>query len=108
MITTEQVIAASEELLSSLKSAIGDLSREIEGLKSQAQSGEEITETATSKAVGKIAGMVGTCIKVENYLNECRDRQAGIARGGYALDLEQARTEIGCKLDKLRCSLYPK
>ena len=42
MITPEQEIAESEELLSSLKDAIGDLRREVESLKKQARSGEEI------------------------------------------------------------------
>jgi len=39
--------------------------------------------------------MVATCVKVETYLNEWRNRQVGIARGGYALDMEQARADIG-------------
>mgnify|MGYP003646843205 CR=1 FL=1 len=108
LITPEQEVADSEELLASLKRAIGDLREEIEGLRKQIRSGEEVNETATSRAVGKVAGMVGTCIKLETHLNECRNRQAGIARGGYALDLDRARAEIGCKLDRLRCSVYPK
>tara|TARA_R110000787_G_scaffold75819_5_gene167799 strand:+ start:492 stop:836 length:345 start_codon:yes stop_codon:yes gene_type:complete len=102
MITPEQEIADSEELFSSLKNAISDLRREIESLKEQAVSGEEINETAATKVIGKVTGMVGTCAKVETYLNDCRNRQAGIARGGYALDLDKARVEIGCKLDRLR------
>ena len=102
MITPEHEIAESEELLSSLKDAIGDLRREVESLKKQARSGEEINETAATKVIGKVTSIVGNCAKVETYLNECRNRQAGIARGGYALDLDKARVEIGGKLDRLR------
>ncbi|HAR80871.1 MAG TPA: hypothetical protein DCS25_00565, partial [Sulfitobacter pontiacus] len=102
MNTPEQEIAASEEQLQALQVAIRDLRREIESLREQARSGEEVNETAASKALGKASGMVATCVKVETYLNECRNRQAGIARGGYALDMERARADIGCKLDRLR------
>ncbi len=102
MITPEQEIATSEEHFKALQSAIRDLRREIESLREQATSGEELNETAASKALGKASGMVATCVKVESYLNDCRNRQAGIARGGYALDLDRARAEIGCKLDRLR------
>ena len=102
MMTPEQEIADSEELLSSLKNAISELRREIECLKEQAMSGGEINETAAMKAIGKVAGLVGTCAKVESYLNDCRNRQAGVARGGYALDLAKARDQIGSKLDRLR------
>ncbi|MGJ8628351.1 MAG: hypothetical protein ACSHXB_15430 [Sulfitobacter sp.] len=102
MITPEQEIADSEELLCSLKNAISDLRREIESLKEQVLSGEDINETAATKVVGKVTSMVGTCAKVETYLNDCRNRQAGIARGGYALDLAKARDQIGGKLDRLR------
>ncbi len=105
MITPEQQIATSEEHFSALQTAIRDLRREIQSLREQATSGEEFNETAASKALVKASGMVATCVKVENYLNDCRNRQAGIARGGYALDLDRARADIGCKLDRLRrCS----
>jgi cell division septum initiation protein DivIVA len=102
MITPEQEIATSEEHFKALQTAIRDLRREIMSLKEQANSGEEINETAASKALAKASGMVATCVKVENYLSECRNKQAGIARGGYALDLDRARADIGCKLDRLR------
>lgn len=102
MITPEQEIADSENRLLSLRNAISDLRREIECLKERALSGEEIDETAATKIVGKVISIVGTCGKVETYLDDCRNRQAGIARGGYALDLDKARVEIGGKLDRLR------
>lgn len=102
MITPDQMIATSEEHFRALQMAIRDLRREIESLKEQASSGGDFNETAASKALGKASGMVATCVKVENYLSDCRNRQAGIARGGYALDLDRARADIGCKLDRLR------
>ncbi|MFD2739884.1 hypothetical protein ACFSUD_09915 [Sulfitobacter aestuarii] len=102
MITPEQDVAESAEILRSLQAAIAELRREIESLSQQARSGEEIRETAMSKPLGQVSGLLAHCLKAENTLNECRNRRAGIARGSYALDLDRARAEIGCKLDRLR------
>jgi chromosome segregation ATPase len=108
MITPEQEIARMEELYASVQETVSGLRREIENLKQQAESGEEINATAVAKTVQSISDAIGRCQKAELQLNDCRNRQAGIARGGYALDLDKARAEIGCRLDRLRCSVYPK
>jgi hypothetical protein len=105
MITPDEEIEHGTEVLNALLQSIRALRREIEGLKEQAQSGEVLSETDVSKPMGKVQGLVAQCAKAETYLNECRRKQAGIARGGYALDMDRARAEIGCKLDRLRrCS----
>lgn len=103
-ITLEREIADSSEVFEALKEAIRDLRHEVEGLAQQARSGEEISETAVKSRLATLTGLVTHCAKAENTLNDCRNRQAGIARDGIAFDLEQARAEIGCKLDKLRCA----
>lgn len=107
MKTPEEEVQTTEEIFDRLQETIRDLRREVEGLKEQAQSGEEINETAVTKKLGTIPGLLRHCVQAENTLNECRRKQAGIAKGGFALDLEQARIEIGCKLDQLRCTAYP-
>ena len=106
--TQEQDVAYGAEVFEALCDAIRDLRRQIEGLTKQAQSGEDINETAATRSLKEIQGLVTQCAKAENYLNDCRNRQAGIARGGYALDLDKARFEIGCKLDRLRRCGTPK
>jgi len=100
--TPEHEIARSVEVLETLQDAIRALRREIEGLTQRARSGEEISETEVSKPLGKLSGLLAHCAMAENRLNDCRNKQAGIARGGYALDLEKAGADIGCKLDRLR------
>ncbi|WP_386626987.1 hypothetical protein [Sulfitobacter geojensis] len=97
-----QDVARGSELLASLHDAITDLRQEIEGLAQQRQSENTIDETAAKQSLGKLRELVTQCAKAENYLNECKSKQAGIAKGGYALDLDRARVEIGCKLDRLR------
>ena len=100
--TQDQDIAQAAELLGSLRNSITDLRHEIEGLAKEAQSTGTTKEAETKQALGKIRDLVTQCTKAEIFLNECRNKQTGIARGGYALDLGRARVEIGCKLDRLR------
>ena len=90
------------EVLDALNEAVRDLRREIEELTKETKDGNGITETALAKPLKNARDLATQCAKAENYLNECRKKQAGIARGHYALDLEAARVAIGCKLDRLR------
>jgi hypothetical protein len=103
LITPELVASQTEDLLNSVIISVRDLRKEIEDLKQQVRTGEAIA-TNGSKTVTQAVSLLETCQKVENRLVECRSKHAGIARGGYALDLEKARAEIGCKLDRLRCT----
>ncbi|WP_259987047.1 hypothetical protein [Sulfitobacter sp. S190] len=100
-------LAETEELFLSVRRALADLRVELESLKQRAQAGEEINGTAASKTIASVGDAVGRCQKAELLLNDCRNKQAGIARGGHALDLDRARADIGCKLDRLRCTADP-
>lgn len=102
LVTQEQDIERGAEILATLQDAITDLRREIEGLTTKAQSEGKLNETAAKQSLSKLRDIVTQCAKAETYLNECKSKQDGIARGGYALDLDRARVDIGCKLDRLR------
>ncbi|UWR13242.1 hypothetical protein K3753_11485 [Sulfitobacter mediterraneus] len=105
VITPDEEIAHGVEILDALRAAIRVLRQEIEGQTQTARSGEDIDKTQMAKQLRDMQGLVTQCTKAEMFLNDCRNRQAGIARAGHALDLEQARADIGCKLDRLRrCS----
>jgi hypothetical protein len=104
LLTPELVASQTEDLLNSVIGSIQDLRKEIEDLREQVRTGEGPTATNGNKTVTQAVSLLETCQKVENRLVECRSKTAGIARGGYALDLERARAEIGCKLDRLRCT----
>ncbi|MEW9918554.1 hypothetical protein AB2B41_02985 [Marimonas sp. MJW-29] len=100
-VTQDQEIARGEELLDTLRDAVTALRRDIEEQTDRVQSGEtNVTEVKIT--LNKLREMMGYCAKMEVFLNDCRSKQAGIATGGYALDLDRARVEIGCKLDRLR------
>ena len=103
-VTQEQDTQRGQEILDTLSDQITALRREIEDMIEQAQSGETAAETDAKKVVQRLRDLVGQYVKAEIYLNECKSKQAGVAQGGYALDLDRARVEIGCKLDRLsRC-----
>ncbi len=98
-------LAEAEDLFASVKRSLIELREAVESLKEQARAGEKIDATTTAKTVAQLAETVGRCHKAEVFLNDCRNKQLGIARGGYALDIDKARADIGCKLDRLRCSI---
>ncbi|WP_152466087.1 hypothetical protein [Sulfitobacter sp. THAF37] len=98
----QEEVAYNTEVLEALQSAIRDLRRRIEEITRQARSLEDIDPKAVSQGLKDIQALIPQCAKAENTLNESRNKQAGIARGHHALDLDRARAEIGCKLDRLR------
>jgi len=98
-------LAYAEAMFASVQRTLAELREALESLKEQAAAGEEIDATSASKTVGQLTDAVGRCQKAGLILNDCRNKQAGIARGGYALDMDKARADIGCKLDQLRCSI---
>ncbi|MEM9577241.1 MAG: hypothetical protein AAF999_09520 [Pseudomonadota bacterium] len=102
LLTPEHVESETENLLNSVIGTIKDLRQELEDLKDKVRSGEDLEQTQGKRTVSSAAALLKTCQEVENRLVECRSKSAGIAKGGYALDLERARVEIGCKLDRLR------
>lgn len=107
LLTPEHVASETENLLNSVIGTIKDLRQELEDLKEKVRAGENFENTQGSKTVSSATSLLKTCQEVENRLVECRSKSAGIAKGGYALDLERARVEIGCKLDRLRCTARP-
>jgi hypothetical protein len=98
-------LAEAEAMFASVHRTLAELREALESLKQQAASGEEIDATMTSRTFIQLTDAVGRCQKAGLILNDCRNRQAGIARGGYALDFDKARADIGCKLDRLRCAI---
>ncbi len=102
--TPEHVESETENLLNAVIGTIRDLRNELEDLKERVRAGESLEVAQESRKVASATSLMKTCLEVENRLVECRSKSAGIAQGGYALDLERARAEIGCKLARLRCT----
>ena len=79
IITPDEEIAHGVEILDALRAAIRVLRQEIEGQTQTARSGEDIDKTQMAKQLRDMQGLVTQCTKAEMFLNDCRNRQAGIA-----------------------------
>lgn len=90
------------DLLESLHRAVLELRQQAEDLKTALQAGEEVDPAAMKLSSAAVNSLVRECQKVETCFVERELRQQGIVQGGYALDLDAARFEIGCRLDRLR------
>ena len=102
LITPEERVLRTAELLQSVQDSIRALRRQLQDLIQQVEAGEDADLVSGNKQLGSVEGLVRQCQKVEASLVEQESRQAGIVQGGYALDLDAARFEIGCRLGRLR------
>lgn len=102
LITPEERITRTAELLQSLEDSVRELRQQATDLCAQIKAGEDADLANGSKRVATAEALIKACQKVETSFVEQTQRQAGIVQGGYALDLEQARSEIGCRLARLR------
>ncbi|MAY85612.1 hypothetical protein [Arenibacterium halophilum] len=102
MITPGEQMSRTAELLRSLQDSVRRVRQQAEALCQNLQAGDETEVGTASKQIAAVEGLIRTCQKVEASLVEQYRSQAGIAKGGYALDLANARSEIGSRLDRLR------
>ncbi|MBK0327004.1 hypothetical protein I5535_06805 [Rhodobacteraceae bacterium F11138] len=102
LITPEERVLRTAELFQSVEDSLRKLRQQAEDLYAQLKAGEETDLVDGSKRVAAVERLIGTCQKVETSLVEQQRKQEGIVRGGYALDMDAARAEIGCRLARLR------
>jgi hypothetical protein len=102
VITPEDQTDDLVDLFQSLQSSVLDLRHEAEDLKKALQAGQELDQRATKLGCTDLQKLIRDCQKVETCLVERKTRQTGIVQNGYALDLDAAKAEIGCRLDRLR------
>lgn len=102
LVTSKEQSAEIKDLLQGFVRSVRDLRTVIDGLSTRATAGEEVDLALAQKLLSPAEALVKTCMKLEANLAEQKHRDLGIAQGGYAVDLEQARFEIGCRLARLR------
>ncbi len=102
LVTPETQSSATEELLQKYLNSVRDLRTVIDGLSTRAADGEDVDLALAQKLVSPSEALLKTCMKLEANLADQKHKELGIAQGGYALDLDQARFEIGCRLARLR------
>ncbi len=72
------------------------------GLAGLVAAGEAADLSMGAKEIASVDQLARNCMKTEVNLAEICNRNAGIVRGGYAMDMDAARVEIGCRLGRLR------
>ena len=90
------------ERLASTQALFADIRQELETLRDGLKSGEGAQSDATAKRLKDIWGAIGQCIKSEADIERLRDDRRGYVEGRRPLDMEQARSEVRCALDRLR------
>lgn len=97
-----QETQSTAELLRALQASLADLRRTAVTLKQQIDAGEPADLALGAKEIASVDQLARNCMKTEVNLVEICNRKAGIVQGGYAMDLDAARLEIGCRLGRLR------
>lgn len=93
---------ATAELLKALQDSIAGLRRTAQTLRDQLAEGVTDGLANGARELQGADQLARNCMKTEVALAEICNRNAGIVRGGYALDLDVARLEVGCRLGRLR------
>ena len=92
--TLQRAIRTVEEQLLSMKDDLEDLNRRV-------RHGEFDALKDSTKITTEIRQWLRIATEMEAKLAERRKTEEGIVNG-YALDLDAARTQIGCRLSRLR------
>ncbi len=87
LITPEERISRTAELLQSLEVSIRGLRQAAEDLRNQIGAGGNADLAGNSKQLGQLEGLIRSCQKVETSFVEQHHRQAGIAQGAMPLTL---------------------
>jgi hypothetical protein len=102
LITPDECVSRSADVYKSLLESLSRLREQAEDLRKQLEAGEDADLADGSKRVLTVDRLVMSCQRAEIILAEQQNRKLGIVRGGYALDLDAARHEVGCRLARLR------
>ncbi|MFP4450223.1 hypothetical protein [Rhodosalinus sp.] len=98
---TEQGSPLDEEI-ASIARQLREMRHELEDFQHILARGDWDEAREAGKAVASVKQWIRLAIEAEMLLHARRRTGSGIARGGYALDLDAARAEIGARLDRLR------
>lgn len=100
LITPEDDRARLDEHVARIRMALADLEAQMEDLSKQVRAGEVSTVKEAGKTLQELRAWMRMAIETEKTLDDYHKREAGIEHG-YALDLVEARRQIGCRLDRI-------
>ena len=102
--TSPRVIAQSlDELETSAKAQVVSAIEALNRLMAEVDAGKVGPKSEVAKVIGDIRDWLKIAHEMELRLEKSDQGRTGSGRG-YALDLEEARSSIGCRLDRLRRS----
>lgn len=92
----------------SITHLLRDLREDLEQMAAKMRGGEGVKTPEVKALLTDMRYWLKALRETEAELETIRRKEAGIT-GGYGLDMERARVEIGCRLDRLRrcCSADP-
>ena len=102
--STDDYHTSTSELLNSLHASVRRLRQSAERLSDDLHSSSDADLSQISRQIAAAEGLIRTCLKVETSIVEQAQQRNGIVQGGCAFDLEDARRDIGERLDRIRAS----
>ena len=106
LITPEEGPTGLTTSINALERQLADMREELENLYLKIRAGELDELKNAHKATGEIRQWLKIAIEAEAQLEKRKKQDRGIVND-YALDFDDARTQIGCRLDRLRRARCP-
>ncbi|WP_181389470.1 hypothetical protein [Pseudoprimorskyibacter insulae] len=101
LITPDTGPSSLEAIAADCEQQLADISIELRDLMQRVRTGEGCSKDDVGKKLLEMRAWLKTARETEAQLHAERRKRCGIV-GGYGLDLEQARFEVGCRLARLR------
>ncbi|GGG64323.1 hypothetical protein GCM10011415_08600 [Salipiger pallidus] len=101
LIQLEEEMSRLENEREQIVDVLKELGDEIRRIKTQIEDGDAVSKTETGKLMADLRYWMRASHETEAQIANVRRKQKGLV-GDWALDLERARDEIGCRMARLR------
>ncbi|WP_092838215.1 hypothetical protein [Roseovarius lutimaris] len=106
LITPEEGPTGLTTSINALERQLAEMREELEDLYLKIRAGDLDELKNATKATGEIRQWLKIAIEAEAQLEKRKKQDRGIVND-YALDFDDARAQIGCRLDRLRRARCP-
>ncbi|MDR9393583.1 MAG: hypothetical protein RI571_04570 [Roseovarius sp.] len=106
LITSEENPTRLTTSIDALARQLAEMREELEERYKQIRAGNFSGLEDSKTAVADIRQWLRIALEAEVQLEKRRKQEQGLA-GGYGIDFDAARAEVGCRLDRLRRSRCP-
>jgi hypothetical protein len=102
LITQDEEVSIFAEHVASIEIQLREIRTGLEEFQQKVRTGDIGSAAEAAKTIGTVRTWIKMAMDAEKSIAERKKTENGITRGGFALDLEEARRDIGCKLARLR------